>query len=186
MSSYWLIISVGILSVRISIVVDRTSSFGVVVSFSIGVSVVVVEMTSLSVDGISVVVANITSSSLSITSGIGAVTTRVDVTFRVTTNADAVLKFVKTKVAADVVGAIVVGVVVDIDVCVVDFWVDEVVVVVVALEVIFMVVVVVVMVVVVGFGVLDTVVLVVSIFCVMVGTMDIVVLTGAEEVVDRN
>lgn len=64
-----------------------------VVSFSIIVSGVV-ESTSRSVDAISVVVATVASSSLTTTSGIGAVTTRVDVTFRVTTKADAVLKFV--------------------------------------------------------------------------------------------
>ena len=126
--------------------------------------VVVVGKTSCSVDVISVVVGNVVSSSISGTSGIGAVTTRVDVTFRVTTKAEAVLRFVYTNVAADVVGAIVVCVVV----VVVDVWVVvdnvvlEEVVVLVVVEVILTVVVGVVVVVVLKFGVLDTLVFVVS------------------------
>jgi hypothetical protein len=116
--------------------------------------------TFFSVDVISVVVGIVVSSSLNVTSGIGAVTTRVDVTFRVTTNAEAVLKFVYTNVAADVVGAIV-GCVVVVDVAVwvvVDNVVLDDVVVTVAVEVILTVVVVVVL----KFGVLDTLVFVVS------------------------
>ena len=77
----------------------------------------VVANVSPSVEIISVVVAMVASSSwTSSISGIGAVTTRVDVTFRVTTNADAVLRLVKTKVAADVVLGTVVDGVVTVDV----------------------------------------------------------------------
>ena len=124
----------------------------------------VVGKTSCSVDVISVVVCVVVSSSLTATSGIGAVTTRVDVTFLVTTNAEAVLKFVYTNVAADVVGAIVgcVVVVVEDVWVVVDNVVLEEVVVMVVVEVILSVVVVVVVVVVLKFGVLDTLVFVVS------------------------
>ena len=128
----------------------------------------VVGKTSCSVDVISVVVCVAVSSSLTATSGIGAVTTRVDVTFLVTTNAEAVLKFVYTNVAADVVGAIV-GCVVVVDVWVVvdNVVLEEVVVSVVVVEVVVTVVVevvvtVVVVVVVLKFGVLDTLVFVVS------------------------
>ena len=122
--------------------------------------------TSCSVDVISVVVCVVVSSSLTATSGIGAVTTRVDVTFLVTTNAEAVLKFVYTNVAADVVGAIV-GCVVVVDVWVVvdNVVLEEVSVVVVEVVVtvvLEVVVTVVVVVVVLKFGVLDTLVFVVS------------------------
>lgn len=114
--TYSLLISVEVLSISVSMGKRFTSSFG---ETSSSITECFVETTSLSVDVISVVVANVASSSLSSTSGIGAVTTRVDVTFLVTTNAEAVLKFVKTNVAADVVGATVGAGVVDVDVSVV-------------------------------------------------------------------
>lgn len=137
---------------------------------------------------ISVVGANVVSSSSSKNLAIGAVTTRVDVTFRVTTRAEAVLKFVYTNVAADVVGGTVGDGVVGVDVVCVDVLAVEVTFIVLVLGLVVVlaaaVVVPMVVVVVLELNVVDNVVLIVStIFCETEAMLEVLQLLGPKVVV---